>query len=433
MNYLNQSIEALAKERAACLADLTQIMEKGLSLDLSRGKPSKLQLELSMEMLDTLNHTSDLIAENGQDCRNYGGLDGIPEAKRLLADMMGTTPDHVIVGGNSSLTLMFQIISHAMTHGVCGATPWGQIENRKFLCPVPGYDRHFAMAAHFGFTLIPIPMLEDGPDMDMVEHLVANDDSIKGIWCVPKYQNPTGIVFSDAVVKRFAALTPAAEDFRIFWDNAYCVHAFDGENAQILDIISECEKTGNADMVYEFCSTSKITFPGSGISAVAGSAANLADIKGFLKFATIGPDKMNQLMHTRYFGGIEGIRTHMQKHAQVMAPKFEAAYRILEEELEDCGIASWTRAKGGYFFSYMTMPGCAAKIVAMCRECGVKFTPAGATHPEGLDANDSDIRIAPSFATEEEIVAAVQVLALCTKIVSLEKLMDGENADCVVA
>ncbi|MBE6639716.1 MAG: aminotransferase class I/II-fold pyridoxal phosphate-dependent enzyme [Ruminococcaceae bacterium] len=427
MNYLNQSIEALIKEKTACIAQLEKLTEKGLSLDLSRGKPSKLQLEISMEMLDTLNHTSDFIAENGQDCRNYGGIDGIPEAKRMLADMMDTAPDHVLVGGNSSLTLMYQIISHAMIHGICGSKPWSQVENRKFLCPVPGYDRHFTMVDHFGFELIPVPMLEDGPDMDMVQALVENDESIKGIWCVPKYQNPTGIVFSDEVVKRFAALTPKAEDFRIFWDNAYCVHAFEGENADLLDIIGACEEAGNPDMVYEFCSTSKITFPGSGISAVACSNANLADIKGFLKFATIGPDKMNQLMHARYFQNGKGIRCHMKKHAAVMAPKFTAAYRVLEEMLGDCGIAHWTYAKGGYFFSYVTLQGCATRIVSMCREYGVKFTPAGATHPYGVDPSDCHIRIAPSFAGMEEITMAVGVLALCTKIVSIEKVLESGN------
>lgn len=423
MNYFTSSIEALHNEKAACYEKLNALAEKGLSLDLSRGKPSKLQLELSMDMLDTLNHTSDLLSENGQDCRNYGGLDGIPEAKRLLAGMLGTTADHVMVGGNSSLTLMFQVISHAMTHGILGNTPWMQVEDRKFLCPVPGYDRHFSMIRHFGFTPVLVPMGEDGPDMDLVEELVKNDASIKGIWCVPKYQNPTGIVFSDEVVRRFAALQPAAPDFRIFWDNAYCVHAFEGENAEILDIISECEKAGNPDLVYEFCSTSKITFPGSGISALASSKANLEEIKGFMKYATIGPDKMNQLMHTRYFGNAEGVKEHMKKHAAIMAPKFEAAYAILEESLGDCGVAGWTKAKGGYFFSFRTLSGCASAIVALCGKYGVKFTPAGSTHPEGMDLSDSDIRIAPSFATVEEIKTAVAVLALCTKIVSLEKLL----------
>jgi len=242
MNYLNKSIEALAKEKAVCLQALEKLTENGLSIDLSRGKPSKLQLELSMAMLDTIDHTSDLTSENGMDCRNYGGLDGIPEAKRLMAELMNTTPEHVLIGGNSSLTLMFQILSHAMTHGLAGCKPWMQVEDRKFLCPVPGYDRHFAMTEHFGFTLIPVPMREDGPDMDMVEELVEKDETVKGIWCVPKYQNPTGVVFSDEVVKRFAALTPAAKDFRIFWDNAYCVHSFEGECAVLTDIITECER-----------------------------------------------------------------------------------------------------------------------------------------------------------------------------------------------
>ena len=427
MNYLNQTQNVLIEEKKACLEELESIAEKKITLDLSRGKPSNLQLSLSMDMLDIINHNSELVSENGMDCRNYGGLDGIPEAKRLLAEMLDTTPDHILVAGNSSLTLMFQILSHSMTHGVQGGTPWMQVENRKFLCPVPGYDRHFAMTAHFGFTLIPIPMNADGPDMDMIEELVSRDDTIKGIWCVPKYQNPTGIVFSDEVVKRFASLSPAAKDFRIFWDNAYCVHGFDGENAEILDIISECEKAGNPDMVYEFCSTSKITFPGSGISAVATSSKNLSDIKGFLKYATIGPDKMNQWMHVSYFKNAGDIHAHMKKHAAIMAPKFTAAYQILEENLGDCGIASWTYAKGGYFFSFYTMQGCASKIVKMCKEYGVTFTPAGATHPTGLNAKDNDIRIAPSYASESEICAAVKVLALCTKVVSLENIL--KNAE----
>ena len=433
MNYLNLSIEALAKEKAACVAQLDELTQNGLSLDLSRGKPSKLQLELSMQMLDTIDHTSDLTSENGIDCRNYGGLDGIPEAKRLMADLLDTTPDHILIGGNSSLTLMYQVLSHAMTHGLSGCKPWMQVEDRKFLCPVPGYDRHFAMTAHFGFTLISVPMKEDGPDMDIVEELVAKDESIKGIWCVPKYQNPTGIVYSDEVVHRFASLRPAAKDFRIFWDNAYCVHAFEGENAEIPDIISLCEEAGNADMVYEFCSTSKISFPGSGISALAASKENLADIKDFLKYATIGPDKLNQLMHVRYFGSADGIRRHMQKQAEIMAPKFHAAYKILERELGGNGVAHWTKAKGGYFFSYETMPGCASSIVALCKTYGVTFTSAGSTHPYHMDPKDCDIRIAPSFATEEEIKLAVKVLALCTKVVCLDKLIESDHQNCVVA
>ncbi|MBP0984596.1 MAG: aminotransferase class I/II-fold pyridoxal phosphate-dependent enzyme [Oscillospiraceae bacterium] len=356
MKYSEMDKQALEAEKQKCLERLSKYSKEDISLDLSRGKPSKEQLELSMKMLDVLDHHSLLDSESGQDCRNYGGLDGIPEAKRLLAHMMGTHSVNTIIGGNSSLTMMYQLISHGMTDGICGSTPWQEVKGRKFLCPVPGYDRHFAITEHFGFELVPVPMNSDGPDMDIVEKLVSSDDKIKGIWCVPKYENPTGIVYSADVVRRFAALKPAAEDFRIFWDNAYCVHNFDGKCAEIPDIISECDKAGNSDLVYEFCSTSKITFPGSGISAVASSPANLIDIRAFLKFATIGPDKINQLRHARFFRNSAGLRAHMKKHAAIMKPKFDAMYKVLNEELDRLGIAEWTVAKGGYFASY-----------AMCR------------------------------------------------------------------
>ena len=328
--------------------------------------------------------------------------------------------------------MMYQIVSHGMTDGICGAKPWQEVEGRKFLCPVPGYDRHFAITEHFGFELVPVSMLPTGPDMDEVENLIK-DEKVKGIWCVPKYQNPTGIVFSDETVRRFAALKPAAEDFRIFWDNAYCVHAFDGDNAQIPDIIEECEKAGSADMVYEFCSTSKITFPGAGVAAVAASPANLIDIKSFLKFATIGPDKMNQLMHARYFKNSAGLKAHMKKHAAILKPKFDSVYKVLDEELGGLGIAEWTTPKGGYFLSFDTMPGCAGKVVKMCGDCGVTFTPAGATYPHGLDPEDKNIRLAPSFATVEEITLAVRVLALCTKLVSIDRLTADKSKGRVSA
>ena len=313
MNYLKASSEELAAEKEKATKELQKLLKNGVTLDLSRGKPSAEQLDLSLGMLDVIDSRSILDSESGQDCRNYGGLDGIPEAKRLLAHMMGTHSSHTLVGGNSSLTMMYQIVSHGMTDGICGAKPWQEVEGRKFLCPVPGYDRHFAITEHFGFELVPVKMNDDGPDMDEVEKLIK-DDKVKGIWCVPKYQNPMGIVFSDEVVRRFAHLKPAAEDFRIFWDNAYCVHNFDGECAEILDIIEECQKAGNADLVYEFCSTSKITFPGAGISAVASSPANLIDLKAFLKYATIGPDKLNQLQHARFFKSSAGLRLHMKKN-----------------------------------------------------------------------------------------------------------------------
>lgn len=426
MNYLKADRETRVSELELCEKRLADIAVRGLSLDLSRGKPSDEQLKLSMGMLDTLDHRSILDSENGIDCRNYGGPDGIPEARRLLAHMMGTHVANTLVGGNSSLTLMYQLVSHGMTEGIQGSAPWQEVKNRKWLCPAPGYDRHFAITEHFGFELITIPMHEDGPDMTLVEELIK-DPSVKGIWCVPKYQNPTGCVFSDEVVKRFASLEPAAEDFRIFWDNAYCVHVFDGACAVIPDIIEECRKAGHADLVYEFCSTSKVTFPGSGISAVAASPANLIDIRSFMKFATIGPDKLNQLQHARFFKGSAGLRSHMKKHAAVLKPKFEAVYRGLDKELSGCGIAEWTTPKGGYFLSYNTLPGCAKAVVKLCGDNGVKFTSAGATYPYGYDPKDDNIRLAPSFATLEEIEAATEVLCLATKIVSLKKLMQNEN------
>lgn len=423
MLYSAMNAGELSGEAEKCKQELEKL--RGISLDLSRGNPSKEQLALSLKMLDVLDHHSVLDSENGQDCRNYGGLDGIPEAKRILAHMMGTHSVHTIVGGNSSLTLMYQLVSHGMTDGICGGTPWQEIKNRKFLCPVPGYDRHFAITEHFGFEMIPVPMHSDGPDMDMIERLVSSDASIKGIWCVPKYQNPTGVVYSDETVRRFAALKPAAADFRIFWDNAYCVHCFSGECATIPDIIEECEKAGSADLVYEFCSTSKISFPGSGISAVAASSANLIDIKSFLKFATIGPDKLNQLRHARFFRSSAGIRAHMKKHADILRPKFEKVLEVLGSQLDGLGVADWTKPTGGYFISFNTLPGCARAVVAMCAEYGVKFTPAGATFPGGYDPDDRNIRIAPSFAELSDAETAVTVLALCTRIVSAEKLLRG--------
>lgn len=423
MLYSAMNAGELSGEAEKCRQELEKL--RGISLDLSRGNPSKEQLALSLKMLDVLDHHSVLDSESGQDCRNYGGLDGIPEAKRILAHMMGTHSVHTIVGGNSSLTLMYQLVSHGMTDGICGGTPWQEIKDRKFLCPVPGYDRHFAITEHFGFEMIPVPMHDDGPDMDMIERLVSSDASIKGIWCVPKYQNPTGVVYSDETVRRFAALKPAAADFRIFWDNAYCVHCFSGECATIPDIIEECEKAGSADLVYEFCSTSKISFPGSGISAVAASSANLIDIKSFLKFATIGPDKLNQLRHARFFRSSAGIRAHMKKHADILRPKFEKVLEVLGSQLDGLGVADWTKPTGGYFISFNTLPGCARAVVAMCAEYGVKFTPAGATFPGGYDPDDRNIRIAPSFAELSDAETAVTVLALCTRIVSAEKLLRG--------
>ena len=422
MKYTELSPAALKAERAACEEKLHTYTARGAALDLTRGKPAPEQLALSMGMLDVLDHRSVTDSESGMDCRNYGGPDGIPEARRLLAHMLGTHTANTIVGGNSSLELMFLLVSHGMTDGICGARPWSSVEHRKFLCPVPGYDRHFAITEHFGFELIPIAMHDDGPDMDAVEAYAA-DPTVKGIWCVPKYQNPTGVIFSDAVIRRFAALRPAAEDFRIFWDNAYCIHDFGADTRKIPDLLDLCTAAGNPDLVYEFCSTSKISFPGAGISAVAASPANLIDIKGFLKFATIGPDKLNQLRHARFFKNSAGLAAQMQKHAALLRPKFEAVYAALHAELDGTGVGDWTEPRGGYFVSYNTPRGCAKAVVAMCASLGVRFTPAGATYPYGIDPDDRNIRIAPSFAAAEDVTAATHILALCTKIVCIDKLL----------
>ncbi len=423
MRYQEMSQRELQREYRKLSAAYREMEQQGLHLDLSRGKPSPEQLELSRKMLDEVNSGSVLDSVDGTDCRNYGGLDGIPEAKALLAGMVGCRPEQVIVGGNSSLTLMFDILSHAMIDGLLGGTPWCQVPDRKFLCPVPGYDRHFAMTEHFGFELVPVPMLADGPDMNLVERLVCEDASIKGIWCVPKYQNPTGVVFSHEVLERFANLKPAAKDFRIFWDNAYCVHDLYPDEAEPLpDILSLCEQAGSPDLVYEFCSTSKAAFPGAGISGVAASAANLIELRRVWKFATIGPDKLNQLRQARFFRNTAGLKVHMARHAELLRPKFERVEAILKEDLARSGAGSWTEPKGGYFISFDTLPGCAARTVELCKKAGVKFTPAGATWPCGRDPEDRNIRLAPSYASMEEIEAAVHLFTICVRLAALESL-----------
>ena len=427
MQYNDMSKEELLDLKESLNKEYAEAKAKGLALDMSRGKPSAKQLDVSLGLLDTINSSSDLKALDGTDCRNYGVLDGIPEAKKLMADMMGTTPDHVIVYGNASLNIMYDQISRAYTHGILGNTPWCKLDKVKFLCPVPGYDRHFAITERFGIEMINIPMSESGPDMGMVEEYVSKDASVKGIWCVPKYSNPQGYTYSEETVKRMAALKPAAEDFRIFWDNAYVIHdLYDDKKDEIADIISECEKAGNPDMVFEFASTSKVSFPGSGIAALATSADNIADIKKQLTIQTIGHDKLNQLRHVRFFKDINGLKEHMRKHAEFMRPKFEAVEDVLEKELGGLGIGSWTEPKGGYFISFEAMDGCAKAIVAKCKEAGVKLTGAGATFPYGKDPKDSNIRIAPSFPTPEEMKQAADLFVLCVKLVSVEKLLENK-------
>lgn len=425
-SYKEMTVEELSALKAELEKEFEEAKGRGLSLDMSRGKPSVSQLEISMDMLDIVNSSSCLKDEKGLDCRNYGGLDGICEAKNLMAQMVGTKPENVIVCGNASLNIMYDSISRSMTHGVLGSTPWCKLDKVKFLCPAPGYDRHFKITEHFGIEMITIPMTLDGPDMDLVEKYVAEDETVKGIWCVPKYSNPQGICYSDETVRRFAALKPAAGDFRIYWDNAYVIHhLYEDNQAEILDIIGECEKAGNPDMVYEFASTSKVSFAGGGISCVAASAKNIEDIKKSMTIQTIGYDKVNQLRHARYFKNLDGLKAQMKKQADIMRPKFEAVLQVLDRELSGLEIGQWMKPYGGYFISFDAMEGCAKKIVAKCKEAGVVLTGAGATYPYGVDPKDSNIRIAPSFPTPEEMAAASDIFVLCVKLVSVNKLLEG--------
>lgn len=398
--------------------------EKHLELDMSRGKPSKAQLDLSTGMMDVLTSESDLESLDGDDCRNYGVLDGITEARKLLADMSEVPERNIMIYGNSSLAVMFDTVARAMVCGIMGSTPWRMLDKVKFLCPVPGYDRHFAITECFGIEMINIPLLETGPDMDMVEKLVAEDESIKGIWCVPKYSNPTGISYSNETVRRFAHLKPAAKDFRIFWDNAYSIHhLYDDKRDTILELLNECVKAGNPDLVFKFISTSKVSFPGSGIAALAASRANLEDAKKYMSYQTIGHDKLNQLRHVRFFGDMQGVYNHMHKHADILRPKFEKVEEVLEQELEGLDVGTWSHPLGGYFISFDSMDGCAKEIIEKTKEAGVKMTPAGSTYPYGKDPHDSNIRIAPSFPTVEELEVATHIFALSVKLVSINKLL----------
>lgn len=401
-----------------------EVKAKGIKLDMSRGKPSKAQLDLAMGMMDVLNSQVDLSCEDGTDCRNYGIMDGIEEAKTLLASLTQVSPDRVMIFGSSSLNIMFDTVSRAYTHGILGNTPWGKLDKVKFLCPSPGYDRHFAISEYFGMEMITIPMTKDGPDMDRVEELVKDDESIKGIWCVPKYSNPQGYTYSEETIQRFIHLQPKAKDFRIFWDNAYCVHHVKWESQdEITEIVGACEKAGNPDIVFKFFSTSKISFPGSGISGLASSKANIAEIKNHMSKQTICHDKVNQLRHVRFFKDINGINAHMKKHADIMRPKFDLIIETFERELADLKIAEWTNPNGGYFISFEAMEDCAKAVVKKAKEAGLVLTSAGATYPYGKDPKDSNIRIAPSFPSLEELKIAVDLFVLCVKIVSVEKLL----------
>lgn len=426
-SYQEMTKEELLQEKEALEAAYAEIKAKGLSLDMSRGKPAAEQLDIAMDIFNVLDEKSIIASENGTDLRNYGILDGIPEAKQLIADMVGTTPENVIVYGNSSLNIMYDQIARAEIFGLCGNTPWSKLDKVKFLCPVPGYDRHFAITEDFGIEMINIPMTEDGPDMDLVEQYVNNDAAVKGIWCVPKYSNPQGIVYSDETVRRFAALKPAAADFRIFWDNAYAVHhLYDENQAEILDILSECEKAGNPDMVFQFCSTSKVSFPGAGIAAISASPANIADIKKRLTIQTIGHDKINQLRHVKYFKNMDGIKAHMKKHADIIRPKFQMVDELLKAEIGSRGIGSWVNPMGGYFISFEALEGCAKAIVAKCKEAGVVLTGAGSPFPYKNDPKDSVIRIAPTYPSTEELKEAAEVFVTVVRLVSVEKLLENK-------
>lgn len=420
--------EELSAELEELRAEYKKYQKMDLKLNMARGKPCIEQLDLSMGLMDSLNSEADLFDEDGTDCRNYGGLDGIRECKELIGDMMENHPDNIIIYGNSSLNVMYDTVSRAMTHGIMGNTPWCKLDKVKFLCPSPGYDRHFAITEYFGIEMIPVPMTPTGPDMDIVEKLVTEDESVKGIWCVPKYSNPQGYSFSDETVRRMARMNPAAQDFRIFWDNAYGIHhLYDIDQDYVIEILAECKRCGHPDMVYKFASTSKITFPGSGISALATSPNNLEDIKKQLQVQTIGHDKLNQLRHVRFFGDIYGMVKHMHKHAEILRPKFEAVEEILDQNLTGLDVGTWTKPKGGYFISFETLPGCAKQVVALCNKAGVQMTKAGATWPYGRDPYDSNIRIAPSYPPIEDLKIAARLFALCVRIVSCKKLLEERD------
>ncbi len=423
----NTSYRTLAKEEAKALLSSLQkeyaaYVAQGLKLDMSRGKPAPNQLDLSEELFTVLSKNED-VSSVSPDVRNYGGIDGIPEMKALFAEMLGVKTSEIVVGGNASLTMMFDTVSRSVTHGVMGSAPWCKLPEVKFLCPVPGYDRHFGICECFGIKMIPIAMTESGPDMDEVRKHVENDESVKGIWCVPKYSNPSGISYSDDVVRAFAALNPAAKDFRIFWDNAYCVHDLYEKGDEILNLLDECKKAGKEDMCYIFASTSKMTFPGAGVAVMATSEANIASAKKVLNFQMIGPDKVNQLRHVRFFKNLDGLKAHMKKHAKIMSPKFDVVLNILDSELSGLGIAKWTAPNGGYFISLDVTGGSAKRVHKLMAEAGVVMTGCGATFPYGNDPEDSNLRIAPSYPTVAELETASKLLALCVKIASLENIV----------
>ena len=423
MKYANMSRQQLADELSVLKKAYSDYEGMHLKLDMSRGSPCREQLDLTLGMLHNLDSAEACRTENGMDCRNYGVLDGIPEAKKLFGDLLEVPPQNVIVYGNSSLNIMYDTVARAMLYGVCGSTPWCRLEHVKFLCPAPGYDRHFAICQSLGIEMITVPMTATGPDMDMVECLVAEDESIKGIWCVPKYSNPEGVVYSAETVLRFAALKPKAKDFRIFWDNAYVIHSLYDTCDEIPNLFAEAAKAGNPDMPFIFASTSKISFPGSGVAVLAASDRNISQIKSIMTIQTIGHDKLNQLRHVRFFHDVDGLRAHMKKHAEILRPKFEYVLEAFDRELTDPGVAAWTKPRGGYFISLDVMDGTAKRVYELMQGIGVTLTKVGATFPYGVDPDDRNLRIAPSFPPLADLRVAVDALCLCVKLAAAEKLL----------
>jgi aspartate/methionine/tyrosine aminotransferase len=422
-DFNHLSTQQLQQIKNDLLERYHEFKSRGTTLDITRGKPCPEQLDLAIDMLDIIN-SGNYLTEDAADCRNYGGLDGIPEVKKLFAQYLEVAPEEIIVGGNSSLNMMHDTFMRAMVKGVTEDNlPWVKLPEVKFLCPSPGYDRHFFICDYLNIDMITVEMNDTGPDMDQVEELVADDDGIKGIWCVPRYSNPTGVVYSDEVVDRLAAMKTKANDFRIFWDNAYAVHHLDDKPARLKNILTSCKKAGNPERVFIFGSTSKITFAGSGVAMMAGSPKNMALTKKQMAFQTIGPDKLNQLRHAMFFKNVAGIDDHMKKHAAILKPKFEAVQIALEKELAGKSIADWSRPGGGYFVSIDTLEGCAAAVIQMAAEAGVKLTPAGSTYPYMQDPLDRNIRIAPSFPPLEDIRSAMQLVGICIQLVSIEKLL----------
>lgn len=429
--YVELGNDELAALKDRLEREHAEIKARGLSLNMARGKPAKAQLDLSMPLLETITTLEDYVSTDGTDCRNYGVVDGLPEAKALMASMLDDDPENVIVCGNASLNIMYDALARCWSFGTLGSTPWSKLETVRWICPVPGYDRHFGVTEAFGIEMIPVPMTDEGPDMGEVESIAAFDENVKGIWCVPKYSNPGGITYSDEVVRRLASMVCAADDFRIFWDNAYCVHhLFDdaAEQDQLLDIGHACVEAGNPDRYFKFASTSKVTFPGAGISALAASPANVVEIKKRMGVQTIGHDKLNQLRHVRFLKDAEGLAAHMAKHAAILRPKFELVNRKLEESLADVGGCSWSKPRGGYFVSFDAPEGTAKRIVALAKEAGVTMTGAGATFPLKQDPRDSNIRIAPTLPPLEELDEAMDVFACCVKLAYAEHLLARRQA-----